>query len=163
MQIEPIRFFPHSIGEAFSAAQAEKEPLALTANVYADDRGWSIMNQLHGVLTPEGQINYSSMYPGVIKAWHRHHFQTDFWICVAGHLKVGVFRDDGRAWQAVIGELRPSVVVIPPPLWHGCATVGPTSAGLIYYVTRRYDSTAPDEDRRAYNSVEGFPWTIQNR
>ena len=57
------------------------------------------------MMSPEGQVNFSSQYPGTIKAWHRHQKQTDFWLCVQGHMKAGIYREqDGMMWQAVFGE-----------------------------------------------------------
>ncbi|MFN0134249.1 MAG: hypothetical protein ACKVW3_17185 [Phycisphaerales bacterium] len=148
---------------AHKAAIEAREPIFVPASLFADDRGWSIMNQMQGILAPEGQINFSVMYPSVIKAWHRHLLQTDFWMCLTGHLKVGVYREeDQTAWLLVTGEKKPGVVIIPPPLWHGAATVGDTSAGLLYYVTHAYNASKPDEDRRAYDSVGGFPWGVRH-
>jgi dTDP-4-dehydrorhamnose 3,5-epimerase len=149
--------------EAWQSALLHVEPVFVPAAVFTDDRGWSIMNQMQGVMDPAGQINYSVQYPGVIKAWHRHHRQTDFWLCLSGHLKVGVHRDDGRTWMLVIGEKRPGIVIIPPPVWHGAATVGHEPAGLLYYVSRAYDPADPDEDRRPFDSVAGFPWEVRHR
>ncbi len=152
------------IAQAFAAAKEAKEPLLVPQQFHSDDRGWSLMNQMLGVMTPEGQINYSVTYPGVIKAWHRHAKQTDFWTCLAGNLKVGVHREeDGKSWVAVIGEKRPAVVIIPPPLWHGVATVVNDPGGLLYYVTHAYDPAKPDEDRRNHDSISGFPWTVVHR
>lgn len=149
---------------AYRAALSESEPRFIPAAPYVDDRGWSLMNQFQGVLSSTGQINYSVMFPGVIKAWHRHAHQTDFWLCLHGHLKVGIQRgsDDAR-WMLVIGEKRPGVVVIPPPLWHGAATVGPASAGLLYYVTQQYDPMNPDEARRPADALSDFPWQVVPR
>lgn len=148
---------------AFAAARERLEPVFVPAQVFADERGWSVMNQLKGVMAPEGQVNFSVTYPGVIKAWHRHQKQTDFWIGLTGHIKAGVFREsDGKSWLAVLGEKRPGVLIIPPPLWHGVATVGDTPAGLLYYVTHAYDPKEPDEQRRAFDSVEGFPWGVRH-
>jgi dTDP-4-dehydrorhamnose 3,5-epimerase len=163
MQPQAIKIFNDGIAGAFEQALASREPLFVPASLYTDDRGWSIMNQLQGVMSKEGQINFSVTYPGVIKAWHRHSLQTDFWLCLHGHLKVGVHREeDGATWLAVIGEKRPGVVVIPPPLWHGAATVGHEPAGLLYYVTHAYNPKQPDEQRRPYDSVAGFPWGVRH-
>jgi len=157
------RIMTDAIAAAFEAAKAGKEPIFVPATLYTDDRGWSLMNQMQGVMGLDGQINFSVQYPGVIKAWHRHALQTDFWLCVTGHIKVGVFRDDDqKAWMLVIGEKRPGVLIIPPPLWHGAATVGDTQAGLLYYVTHAYNAKKPDEERRAYDSVSGFPWGVRH-
>jgi len=166
MDIVPInspRVLEGSWAEAHELAIAQVEPVFVPVTPFTDDRGWSLMNLLAGVLRAEGQINFSQQYPGVVKAWHRHDKQTDFWCCLTGHLKAGVFRErDEKAWMIVMGEKRPGVLVIPPPLWHGASCVGPVPAGLLYYVTHRYDPAAPDEFRRPFDSVEGFPWATRH-
>ncbi len=152
-----------AIADAAGAAAQRREPLWAPASYYVDDRGCSLMNLLAGAMSPEGQCNYSVQHPGVIKAWHRHAHQTDFWMCLMGHIKVGVFdADSGRAWMQVIGEKSPGIMVIPPPLWHGAATVGGEGAGLFYYVTRAYDPKSPDEERLAFDAVDGFPWSVRH-
>lgn len=167
MRVEPIEAVSGSVESAFAASVEASEPRLVPQRAYADDRGWSLMNQFVGVLGSNsggGQINYSVQYPGVIKAWHRHAKQTDFWLCLHGHIKVGVHdAASGRAWSAVIGERQPGVVVIPPPLWHGAATVGPEPAGLLYFVTHAFDPAVPDEERRAHDEPAGFPWKVQFR
>ena len=164
MKIASIPVFDGPVGEAYAAAMESGAPLFVPTPVYTDDRGWSLMNLFQQVLAEEGQINYSVTYPQVIKAWHRHKNQTDFWLCLHGHLKIGIFDQvSNSAWQTVSGEKNPGIVVIAPKLWHGLATVGPEPAGLLYYVTQMYDPEAPDEERRDYDSVEGFTWEIQHR
>jgi dTDP-4-dehydrorhamnose 3,5-epimerase len=99
----------------------------------------------------------------VIKAWHRHRRQTDFWICIHGHVKTGIYRQsDGVAWISVTGERKPGVIVIPPGLWHGVTPVGPDPAGLLYYVTEQYDAEHPDEQRWPHDRVPDFPWKTQH-
>jgi dTDP-4-dehydrorhamnose 3,5-epimerase len=163
LRVQPVRTFTGTWAQAHEAAKAGMEPVFVPVTPYADDRGWSLMNMLQGVLGPAGQVNYSVQYPGIVKAWHRHDKQTDFWMCLNGHLKAGVYREtDGAAWMIVMGEKRPGVLLIPPPLWHGAACVGPTPAGLLYYVTHGYDPANPDEHRRPWDSVESFPWGPRN-
>ncbi len=156
--------WPNSdLPSAHAAAKAGREPIFVPSAVFTDDRGWSLMNQMQGVMGPEGQVNFSVQYPGVVKAWHRHALQTDFWMCLNAHIKVGVHREeDSTSWLLVIGEKRPGVMIIPPPLWHGAATVGDCSAGLLYYVTHAYNPAKPDEDRRAHDSITGFPWGVRH-
>jgi dTDP-4-dehydrorhamnose 3,5-epimerase len=157
------RLFTGAITEAFESALAATEPVFVPQQLFADDRGWSLMNQLQGIMRADGQVNFSTQYPGVIKAWHRHSKQTDFWLCLHGHIKVGIHREeDGKSWCLVTGEKRPGVMIIPPPLWHGAATVGHVPAGLLYYVTHAYNPLEPDEQRRPYDSVQGFPWGVRH-
>jgi dTDP-4-dehydrorhamnose 3,5-epimerase len=152
---------------AWEHAKAHSEPVFVPSVHFTDDRGYSIMNQMQGVMTAQGQVNYSVQYPGVIKAWHRHQLQTDFWMCLEGHVKFGCFREsDNTAWLAITGRQKPGLMIIPPTLWHGAATVGDERAGLFYYVTHAYNPAKPDEDRRAWDSVVvggvGFPWGVRH-
>jgi len=131
---------------------------------YVDDRGSSLMNGLQGVMSARGQVNFSLQNPGVVKAWHRHRLQTDFWICVSGQLRAGIHDQQGdRLWDTVFGARAPGTLVIPPGLWHGSSTVGASPAELLYYVTRAYDPDSPDEERRSPDSVPGFDWQVENR
>ncbi|MFT5424169.1 MAG: dTDP-4-dehydrorhamnose 3,5-epimerase [Phycisphaerales bacterium] len=162
-----MRTHAGSFVSAHAEATEHNEPVALRLTPFVDDRGYSLMNLFVGVLGVGrgggGQSNVSIQHPGVIKAWHRHKKQTDFWVCLHGHLKVGVHRDDGTAWQAVIGERSPVCVIIPPTLWHGAATVGASPATLLYYVTHEFDAANPDEERRAFDEPAGFPWGVENK
>jgi dTDP-4-dehydrorhamnose 3,5-epimerase len=152
------------LSEAYEIATSQRRPIFVPTSHFADDRGWSLMNQLQGVMGKEGQVNFSVQYPGVVKAWHRHAVQTDFWMGLIGHLKVGVYDSDNeQAWSIVIGEKQPGTLIIPPPLWHGAATVGPTQAGLLYYVTQSYNPQAPDEERIAPDAFPGFPWEVEHK
>lgn len=158
-----VRVAEEGTKEAYAWAVRQREPVFVPATVYADDRGWSILNQLQGVLSPKGQINYSLVYPGVIKAWHRHRRQTDFWLVVQGQIKAGIYREnDGKGWLTVLGEKRPGVLIIPAGLWHGLTSLGNEAAGMVYYVSRAYDPRRPDEERRPFDWVEGFPWSVRH-
>src|SRR5262245_1246146 len=163
VKIEAVPVQAGDVAAAHARSLPESQPAFVPAAIFTDDRGWSIMNQLQGVMGPDGQINYSVTYPGVVKAWHRHQHQTDFWLVLMGHLKVGIHRDDGRTWRTVIGEKKPGILIIPPPLWHGAATVSHESAGLLYYVTKAYNAQHPDEERRAFDSVGGFSWSVEHK
>lgn len=164
MKVHQPEYLSMPLIEAFDLANAQNMPVFVPTTHFTDDRGWSLMNQLQGVMTLEGQVNFSIQYPGVVKAWHRHTLQTDFWMCLMGHLKVGVYdQDSGRAWSIVIGEKRPGTIIIPPPLWHGAATVGPTQAGLLYYVTHRYNAQTPDEERVSPDTFPDFPWEVEHK
>lgn len=157
-----IPSFTGPLADAFEDAKDSGQPRFVPQQTFADDRGWSYMNQFVGVLRPEGQVNYSVMYPGVVKAWHRHFLQTDFWMVLHGHLKLGVVNEDtDERWVKVLGDKAPGIAIIPPTLWHGAATVGDSQAGLLYYVTHQYDPKKPDEDRCEWDSIEGFPWDVQ--
>jgi dTDP-4-dehydrorhamnose 3,5-epimerase len=164
MKIIQPEYHTIPLADAFEIAVSERKPVFVPTSHFTDDRGWSLMNQLKNVMSDQGQINFSVQYPGVIKAWHRHSLQTDFWMGIIGHLKVGIYdQENDKAWSMVIGEKRPGTVIIPPPLWHGAATVGPVQAGLLYYVTHSYNPESPDEERTTPDAFTGFPWKVENK
>jgi len=161
-------------GESLAAFKARCEladtPGIFPVEYFTDDRGWSLMNLFQGALVG-GQINYTKVYPNITKAWHRHQFQTDCWCVVEGMVKAAIMDDtdpDGikginaRRWTVCIGDKNPAILVIPPKLWHGMATLGTSDAHLLYYVTQEYDPTNPDEQRQPYD-WRWSPWQANHR
>jgi dTDP-4-dehydrorhamnose 3,5-epimerase len=72
-----------------------------------------------------GEIYFSTVYPGVVKAWKSHRRLTANYACVHGRIKVVLYddRDDsstrGAVMEVVIGPDEHALVVIPPRIWHG--------------------------------------------
>lgn len=110
-----------------------------------------------------GQLSHSKMYPGVVKAWHIHKTQVDWWYVPVGRLKVGLSdrRPDsptyGKTLTLWLGEdYAPAVLKIPPGVAHGCKVVGDT-AHLFYVTSRIYDPA--EEGRIAYDDAQiGYDW-----
>jgi dTDP-4-dehydrorhamnose 3,5-epimerase len=110
-----------------------------------------------------GQWSHSLMFDGVIKAWHYHEIQTDWWYVVSGVMRVGLCdmrRDSGthkRTMDFLMGDFQqPRVVKIPPGIAHGCKAVqGPVH--LFYVTSHVYNPD--DEIRLPYNDPEiDFDW-----
>jgi dTDP-4-dehydrorhamnose 3,5-epimerase len=103
------------------------------------------------------------MVQGVIKAWHIHRVQIDWWYVGSGVLKVALHdtRPDSSTYretmEILMGEHQPARVLrIPPGVAHGCKCLsGP--ANLFYITSKVYDPS--DEGRIAYNDAEiGYDW-----
>jgi dTDP-4-dehydrorhamnose 3,5-epimerase len=110
-----------------------------------------------------GQWSHSLMFDGVIKAWHFHHVQTDWWYVVGGVLRVGLcdMRPDSPTFKQtmdfLMGDYQPArALKIPPSIAHGCKTVqGPVN--LLYMTSHVYNPA--DEIRIPYNDPEiEFDW-----
>lgn len=78
-----------------------------------------------------GELYFSEVLPGAVKAWKRHTRQTQHFAVPAGRLKVVVYddRDDsptkGRVEEFILG--RPDayrLLRIPPLVWYGFTAVG---------------------------------------
>ncbi len=118
-----------------------------------------------------GQLSRSSMHQGVVKAWHVHKTQIDWWYLVRGIMKVALYdtRKESKTYKElnefVLGEQgKPNrVLKIPAGVAHGLKVlVGP--ADLVYVTSRTY---AKDEEGRiayddpgiGYDWVQGIPIT----
>lgn len=110
-----------------------------------------------------GQWSHSLMYPGVIKAWHIHKVQMDWWYVASGVVKV-VLHDTRpgspthrQTMEFLMGDNQPARVVrVPPGVAHGCKCIsGP--AHLFYVTSNVYDPA--DEGRIPPDDPEiGYEW-----
>jgi len=104
------------------------------------------------------QANFSHSYPGVIRAWHRHHKgQVDYFLCLRGSIKICLYDDkpdsptNGQLDQIISSGEKLQIVRIPGHFWHGFKSVGYEPALLVYFTTNLYDYKNPDEERRPWN------------
>lgn len=110
-----------------------------------------------------GQWSVSHMYTGVIKAWHIHKKQIDWWYASNGVLKVALYdnRKDSATYKEIMeflmGDNQPAQILrIPPGVAHGCKCVsGPID--LFYITSNIYDPN--DEGRISYDDTGiGYDW-----
>lgn len=83
-----------------------------------------------------GEMYFSSVYPGVVKAWHLHKIMTLNYAVPVGRIKFVLY--DERADSATRGEIQElflgpdayQLVVVPPGIWNGFKGIG-TEAALV--------------------------------
>ena len=110
-----------------------------------------------------GQINYSVLFPGVVKAWHRHKKQTDWFCVVLGNAKVALYDEKTKKFEThFMGELNPKVIKIVPGIWHGYTALGGKPCGLVYYMDKKFNPSEPDEERAEWNAF-GYNWEVENK
>src|SRR5690242_4230025 len=86
-----------------------------------DERGWlmEILRADDELFSKFGQVYVSATYPGVVKAWHYHKVQVDYFVCVAGMVKLVLVdtREGSPTRDSVneffIGTQNPTLVVVP--------------------------------------------------
>ncbi len=72
-----------------------------------------------------GEIYFSAVYPGVVKAWHLHKKMTLNYSVIVGMIKLVLFDDrkgspsQGEIMELFIGEQNYQLVQIPPLVWNG--------------------------------------------
>jgi len=100
---------------------------------HSDDRGYvtEILRSDEGHFENFGQAYVTACYPGVVKAWHRHSKQTDYFYVVAGTMKVGLHDDRpdspsvGKYQVVVLGERGDDAQLVSPAgVWHGMMALG---------------------------------------
>jgi len=131
----------------------------LDHELHCDDRRRAA-NDLFPFPKGAGQVNLSYIYPGAIAAWHRHKKQADYWYCVKGSLRVGLYSDH-LEW-AYLSEWSQRGLYIPPGVWHGYKNIGTEEAVLLYWVTEKYNRETPDEERTVIGSF-GESWDMLPR
>jgi dTDP-4-dehydrorhamnose 3,5-epimerase len=142
--------------------------------VWPDDRGYflEIARLGQGLVTnfptESTQVSAALNYPGIIKAFHYHRLQTDYWVPVAGLLQVVLvdLRTDSSTFGSkntlYVGALRPWQLRIPPGVAHGYKVIGEQPSILVYITNRTYNPK--DEGRIPYNdSSIGYDWELQHK
>lgn len=100
-----------------------------------------------------GQVYMTTAYPGVVKAWHYHKIQSDYFAVVKGMMKLALFDDrDGSPTKGEVNEFflgvhNPILVKIPKGVYHGFKAIGEEEAIVINVPTEPYNREQPDEYR----------------
>jgi len=131
--------------------------------IFPDERGFfseALRKDWEALLDGEWivQANISYSYPGIIRAWHRHHLgQVDYFLVVKGAMKICALDDNvesptkGKLVELIASDKKLQIVRIPGHYWHGTKTVSNSPSLTAYFVTRLYEYKNPDEERRPWN------------
>jgi len=112
-----------------------------------------------------GEIYFSEVEPGAVKAWKRHRRQTQLFAVPVGRAKIVLF--DGRAVSPTAGWLREyllgrpdhyGLLRIPCGVWYGIATLGQNTALICNCVDIPHD---PDEGEHLPPDALTIPYTWQ--
>ena len=122
------------------------------AEIFRDD--WADFTEGDKIV----QANLSTSYPGMTRAWHRHHRdQVDYFVTIRGSIKICAYDDqDNSPTRGQLDEIISSgdkvqCVRIPGFYYHGFKSIGFEPATVVYLTTKMYDYKNPDEERRPWN------------
>jgi dTDP-4-dehydrorhamnose 3,5-epimerase len=137
---------------------------------HADERGFlmELLRSDDEHFQRFGQAYASLNYPGVVRAWHWHEKQTDFWVVLSGMIKAACYdrRSDaptfGEVNEFFLGDNNRTMLIIPPGVAHGYKTIGDNPSLLVNFTTEPYDRNQPDEQRIPYDSPDiPYSWDIK--
>lgn len=142
--------------------------------LWPDDRGYFLevarfgQGLVKGFDPEQTQVSAALSYPGTIKAFHYHLWQTDFWVPAKGMFQVALvdLRKDSPTFglrnTLYLGSLRPWQLLVPPGIGHGYKVIG-EEAGLLVYVTNRLYNPK-DEGRLPHDDLGiHYDWETQHK
>lgn len=134
----------------------------------ADERG-KVMHMLRcdwPMFQRFGEIYFSSVYPGAIKAWHLHHRMTLNYAVPVGMIKLALYDDrDGSPTRGQIQELFMGrdnyvLVTVPPLIWSGFKGIG-TEAAIVANCATLPHAGDEIERRDPFDPAIGYEWALR--
>ncbi len=133
-----------------------------------DSRGWFCENIRisDGFFTEFGQWSDSLMHTNVVKAWHIHEIQYDYWRCAIGVIRAVLcdVRANSTTYRTIDEYLlgnsyEPIIIKIPPGVAHGLKVLqGPA---LLSYITS-HTYNPDDEGRISFDDEQiGYDWKAE--
>lgn len=85
-----------------------------------------------------GEIYFSIILPGKIKAWHKNKKTTVNYAVIEGNIKLVIY--DGKESQVIYtGEDNYCLITIPPGIWRGFMAIGKKKAIIADLMDRPYN------------------------
>lgn len=135
-----------------------------------DERG-KVMHMLRedsAVFTRFGEVYFSCVYPGAVKAWHLHKRMVLNYAVIFGEVKFVLY--DDRPGSSTCGQVQEfflspenyCLITVPPLLWNGFKGVRDKLAILANCATLPHD---PSEIERKppFDSSIPYDWQVQHR
>lgn len=134
-----------------------------------DDRGgvFHMLRSDEPVFERFGEIYFSQVHAGVVKAWHHHQLMTLNYFLVSGAARFAMF--DDRAGSATRGKYQeiylhpedPKLVTVPPEIWNGFKGLGVTPSLIANCATLPHSPT--EITYRPYDDPYfGYDWGQRN-
>lgn len=142
---------------------------------HGDDRGFfrEVMRHTEDVFRNGtcAQWSHSKMCKDVVKAWHFHHVQIDWWYVPIGHIETVLYdyRPESPTYKTKMvipmGErkygrgVKELAIKIPPGVLHGCRVFS-DEAHLFYITSEIYNTN--EEGRYPFNSdIVPHQWGVE--
>lgn len=135
-----------------------------------DDRGkiCHMLKRTDPYFKEFGEIYFSFINPGIVKAWHWHDKMTLNYAVPLGMIKLVLYddRSDSPTYHVideyVIGEYNYILITVPPHVWNGFMCIGPNIAMVANCATLPHD---PKEIKRidAFDKQIPYSWDIKMR
>jgi dTDP-4-dehydrorhamnose 3,5-epimerase len=155
---------PSPGGRVSAEADLGLEGVVLTMPpTFTDDRG-TVMRMVRRTdrhFQGFGEIYFSSVLPGVVKAWKKHRSLVAIYACMSGRVRMVLY--DARPDSHSFGEVREVdmgpedylVLVVPPGIWNGFMGLGDRESVVANCASEPYD---PAEFERLEPDTPSIPY-----
>ena len=114
-----------------------------------------------------GEIYFSGVYPGAVKAWHLHAAMTINYAVPIGAIKLVLYDErpgsptHGHLMELFLGDANYCLVTVPPGVWNGIKGVGTGMALVANCATIPHD---PTEITRCdpFNNHIPYDWSLRH-
>lgn len=135
-----------------------------------DERGtiFHMMKRTDPHFREFGEIYFSSVYPGVVKGWHKHREMTLNYACIFGRIKLVLFDDRetsptrGQIQEFFLGPDDYSLVIIPPGLWNGFKGMHDPCSLVANCASTPHDMGKQERLDPFKNHIP-YDWTVKHR
>ena len=113
-----------------------------------------------------GEIYFSTVYPGIVKGWHRHREMTLNYACIHGRIKLVLYDDrvgsstQGELMELFLGPDNHSLVQVPPGVWNGFKGMGRERAIVANCSTHPHDASRSDRLDPVVNDIP-YDWEVR--
>ena len=114
-----------------------------------------------------GEIYFSTVYPGVVKGWHRHREMTLNYACIEGRVKLVLYDEragsptHGEVMEIFLGPDNYSLVIIPPEVWNGFKGMSAPHAIIANCCTHPHDPSRSSRLDPFDNHIP-YDWAVRN-
>jgi dTDP-4-dehydrorhamnose 3,5-epimerase len=134
-----------------------------------DERGtiFHLMRRTDPHFQQFGEIYFSSVYPGVIKGWHRHREMTLNYACPVGRIKLVVYDDRegsptrGGLVEIYLGPDSYNLAIIPPEVWNGFKGLSEPFALVANCCTHPHDPSRSSRLDPFHNDIP-YDWDVRH-
>lgn len=135
-----------------------------------DERG-KVMHMLRNdsdIFVRFGEIYFSCIYPGSVKAWHIHKKMTLNYAVPFGHIKFVLYDDrknsptKGELLEIFLGPDNYCLVTVPPMIWNGFKGLGNETAIVANCASMPHDSKEI-ERRDPLDPSIPYNWELKHR
>ncbi|HWR71935.1 MAG TPA: dTDP-4-dehydrorhamnose 3,5-epimerase family protein [Nitrospirota bacterium] len=115
-----------------------------------------------------GEIYFSCIHPGAVKAWHIHKRMTLNYAVPHGNIKFVLYDDrpasptNGEVQELFLGPDNYCLVTVPPLVWNGFKGIGTETAVVANCATIPHDP-AEIERRDPFDPSIPYTWDLKHR